>query len=97
MMPGTEFEPLATQSRGDSSSSRDSMTPSQRKAAMAVRYNPPTRFILHTDVEDAVPPNEDGVVELPPQYSERHGPLETNNPPPSQPDADHPPSAPYPS
>ncbi|PPQ70489.1 hypothetical protein CVT26_013996 [Gymnopilus dilepis] len=94
MVPGTEFESLATQSRDDSSSSRDSMTPSQRKAALAAnaaRYAPPTRFILHTDVEDAMPPDENGIVELPPQYSERRGPppdaWDPSQPPP---DAGHP-------
>ncbi|KAF8905510.1 hypothetical protein CPB84DRAFT_1727048 [Gymnopilus junonius] len=99
MMPESEIEPFAEQSRGETSSSRDSMTPAQRKAALAAnnaRYNPPTRFILHTDVEDAIPPNEDGVVELPPQYSERRGPLDIN-PSPSQPDAGHPLGASYPS
>jgi len=46
----------------------------QRKAAMAGASNhTPSRFIVHTDVEDALPPNEDGIVELPPQYSERRG------------------------
>ena len=54
----------------------------QRKAAMAgvSTYTPP-RFIVHTDVEDALPPpNEGGVVELPPQYSERLGPGVVVNP-----------------
>ncbi|KAG2159791.1 uncharacterized protein EDB93DRAFT_1074314 [Suillus bovinus] len=50
----------------------------RRKAAMAgqTAYKPSTRFILHTDVEDVLP-NEDGVVELPPQYSEHRQPLAT--------------------
>jgi len=46
---------------------------SQRKAAMAgVNANQPSRFVLHTDADDDLPqPNGDGVIELPPQYSER--------------------------
>ncbi|KAL0951285.1 hypothetical protein HGRIS_007996 [Hohenbuehelia grisea] len=54
------------------------LTAAQRKAAMAGEsaYKPPSRFIVHTDVEDMLPPpNEDGIVELPPQYSERRAPL----------------------
>ena len=32
----------------------------------------PQRFIVHTDADDILPPpNDEGVVELPPQYSER--------------------------
>ncbi len=47
------------------------MTSAQRKAAMAGSSYTPSRFILHTDADDVPlpPPNEDGVVELPPQYS----------------------------
>ncbi|GLB36084.1 putative protein Coprinopsis cinerea okayama7 130 [Lyophyllum shimeji] len=61
----------------DQSSSRDSMTTTQRKAALAgVTPYTPQRFIVHTDVEDELPPpNPDGIVELPPQYSERRAPL----------------------
>lgn len=46
---------------------------SQRKAAMAgVPAYTPSRIIVHTDAEDDLPPpNEDGIVELPPQYTER--------------------------
>jgi hypothetical protein len=53
-----------------------SMTSTQRKAAMAgVTGYAPSRFIVHTDAEDELPePNGEGVVELPPQYSERRGP-----------------------
>jgi hypothetical protein len=48
----------------------------RRKAALAghTAYKPSTRFILHTDVEDVVP-DDNGVVELPPQYSEHRRPL----------------------
>jgi hypothetical protein len=42
----------------------------QRKSGMAgLTGYKPSRFVLHTDAEDDIPPNEDGVVELPPQYS----------------------------
>ncbi|KAG6851185.1 hypothetical protein H0H93_015195 [Arthromyces matolae] len=52
------------------------MSSAQRKAAMAgVQPYTPSRFIVHTDVEDELPPpNHDGIVELPPQYSERRAP-----------------------
>lgn len=58
--------------------SASSMTSSARnKAAMAgVATYKPTRYIVHTDLEEAQPPDEGAeVVELPPQYSERRGPL----------------------
>jgi len=63
-------------------------TTSQSKAAMAgvSNYAPP-RFVVHTDIEDELPPpNDDGVVELPPQYVERPGPsrqFSVRNPSPS--------------
>jgi len=49
------------------------MSAAQRKAVLAAASTlQPARFILHTDAEDEFPPpNSDGVVELPPQYSER--------------------------
>jgi len=68
-------------------------TPSipQRKAAVAgVKAYQPSRFIVHTDVDDVLPrPNDDGVIELPPQYSERRI-LGIANPTPDS-DAGHPP------
>jgi len=53
----------------------------RRKAAMAgqTAYKNPTRFILHTDVDDVVP-DDNGVVELPPQYSERRQPEPAQRP-----------------
>lgn len=53
----------------------------RRKAAMAghTAYKNPTRFVLHTDVEDVVP-DDNGVVELPPQYSERRIPEPAQRP-----------------
>jgi hypothetical protein len=41
-------------------------------AAGQTVYQPPTQFIVHTDVDDVVP-NANGLVELPPQYSEHRG------------------------
>jgi len=39
-------------------------------------YNRQQRLILHTDVEDAVPDDQDqDVIELPPQYNERRAPI----------------------
>ncbi|KAF9229216.1 hypothetical protein BS17DRAFT_8726 [Gyrodon lividus] len=48
----------------------------RRKAAMAgnTNYKPPTRFLVHTDAADVIPVDDTGVVELPPQYSERRMP-----------------------
>lgn len=68
----------------------------QRKAAMAgASTYTPSRFIVHTDVEDALPPpNEAGIVELPPQYSERGGPAVVVNPTTSG-ASGKPPGAPY--
>jgi hypothetical protein len=95
MHPGTAFEPFTM---AEPSSSRDSMSTAQRKAAMArgaAEYKPP-RFVVHTDVEDGLPPpNEDGVVELPPQYSERRVPMDPL--PPSAGAGHHQPGALYPS
>jgi hypothetical protein len=53
---------------------RDSISSAQRKAALAgtSAYIPPSRFIVHTDVDD-IPPNEE-IVELPPHYSDRRSP-----------------------
>ncbi|KAI0695152.1 hypothetical protein BC835DRAFT_981480 [Cytidiella melzeri] len=47
------------------------------KASMAGAVNTrPTRFVLHTDIEEAAPADEnEEVVELPPQYSELRAPL----------------------
>ncbi|KDR84913.1 hypothetical protein GALMADRAFT_217994 [Galerina marginata CBS 339.88] len=84
LLPGSEYESYSRQSGAEQSTSRDSMSTAQRKAAMAgaATYKP-SRFIVHTDVEDDLPPpNEDGIVELPPQYSERRGPLGSLDPNP---------------
>lgn len=73
----------ATMSSNDRASMWDgtTMTAAARKAAAAgIPANPnpvPARFIMHTDLEDTVPPLpvQDEVIELPPQYSERRAPL----------------------
>lgn len=101
--PSAAIEPFSLYN-SDQSTSRDSMSTTQRKAAMAgVTSYKPSRFIVHTDVEDDLPPpNEDGIVELPPQYSERRGPLKsvpiqdplTSHPPNTLPAANLTPSRP---
>ncbi|KAJ3506021.1 hypothetical protein NLJ89_g7106 [Agrocybe chaxingu] len=59
-----------------SHSSSSSSSGAQRKAAMAgVTPYTPSRFVVHTDADDILPPpNEEGVIELPPQYTERRNP-----------------------
>ncbi|KIY64208.1 hypothetical protein CYLTODRAFT_381161 [Cylindrobasidium torrendii FP15055 ss-10] len=59
------------------------MSSAQRKATMAQvdDFRPPGRFVLHTDVADVIPP-EDDVVDLPPQYSDRRAPLDLGVTPP---------------
>ncbi|KIM75422.1 hypothetical protein PILCRDRAFT_13669 [Piloderma croceum F 1598] len=47
----------------------------RQKAAMAgVSAYKPSRFILHTDVDEVVPDEEQDIVELPPQYTDRRQP-----------------------
>jgi hypothetical protein len=52
-----------------------------RKAAMAGQsaYKNATRLIVHTDADDILP-DDNGVVELPPQYSERRQPQPVQRP-----------------
>jgi hypothetical protein len=61
-----------------------STSTSQRKAAMTgVKAYKPSRFIVHTDADDDLPqPNHDGVIELPPQYSEHRRMSGVANPTP---------------
>ncbi|KAG2154773.1 hypothetical protein DEU56DRAFT_770284 [Suillus clintonianus] len=61
---------------GDAGGSTSMSSAGRRKAAMAgqTAYKPTTRFIMHTDVDDVVP-DDNGIVELPPQYSEHRQPL----------------------
>lgn len=91
---GTSAEQSSRQSMASTT-----LTAAQRKAAMAgeSNYKPPSRFILHTDIEDDLPPpNDDGVVELPPQYTERRMPITDplQAALPSSPPPTNPPSAP---
>lgn len=65
-----------------------SIAPAHRKAALAgvSSYKSPSHIIVHTDAEDDLPPpNVDGIVELPPQYTERRvgGLAVVNQSPPS--------------
>lgn len=71
----TSVDPFTAHHHSQPSSSQ-TMSSAQRKAAMAGNSYTPSRFILHTDIDDVPlpPPDEDGVVELPPQYSERKAP-----------------------
>ncbi|EPQ60555.1 hypothetical protein GLOTRDRAFT_113163 [Gloeophyllum trabeum ATCC 11539] len=70
--------PVTTEgSRRQRHQSQHSMSSAgRRKAAMAgvTSYQPPPRFILHNDLEEIMP-DENGVVELPPQYSEARKPI----------------------
>jgi hypothetical protein len=71
-----------------SSTTDSTISAHQRKAIMASATSQPPRIMQHTDVEDILPPpNEDGVVELPPQYTERRRLAvvnHTSSPSPSQ-------------
>ncbi|KAJ7487532.1 hypothetical protein B0H11DRAFT_2013750 [Mycena galericulata] len=67
----------------------DGVTSGQRKSAMSgLTSYTPSRFIVHTDAEDDLPADEDGVVQLPPQYSATRPPArgipstESFHPPP---------------
>jgi hypothetical protein len=78
--PPPEAEVAATVLPSVSSSTASSSVPSSRTrktdvTASTTRYQP-ARFIVHTDVEDVeVEPNDNGVIELPPQYNEYRRPL----------------------
>jgi len=101
-IPGLEFDPYAQNNADPSTSRYSTSTAAKRgKAAMAgVTPYTPSRFIVHTDAEDELPPPDaDGVVELPPQYTERRGQFAVTNPTPSRPNASagRPPSGQYPS
>ena len=80
--PSDSFDPPTNNERQDlfmptktmSTTGSSSMVSAQRKAAsMGVpSYQSPSHIIVHTDAEDDLPLNVDGIVELPPQYTERH-------------------------
>jgi len=87
-------EQSSSQSSSRLSTALSANTAARNKAAMAgqTAYKP-SRFIVHTDAEDELPPpNDEGVVELPPQYTERHG-AQTQ----SRQNPEYPPGPPYPS
>ncbi|KJA29411.1 hypothetical protein HYPSUDRAFT_516676 [Hypholoma sublateritium FD-334 SS-4] len=102
----TEYDSFGSHSRSQSQSqsmpqgsavnrTSTSTSTAQRKAAAAgMTAYKPSRYILHTDVEDALPPTveDEEVIELPPQYSERRVPGSAPPPiPPSSAHAGHPP------
>ncbi|KDQ63462.1 hypothetical protein JAAARDRAFT_189038 [Jaapia argillacea MUCL 33604] len=76
--PQTYSTRPASSVQGDQIDNRNSVsvTSSGRsKASQAgLRHETISRFIVHTDAEE-IEPDENGVVELPPQYSERRGPV----------------------
>jgi len=76
----------------------ESMSSAQRKAASAgLSAYKPSRYVLHTDIDDVEPvPDASGVVELPPQYTERRAPppLPAAAPGPSSPTWSNIPDAP---
>ncbi|TFL06767.1 hypothetical protein BDV98DRAFT_164057 [Pterulicium gracile] len=87
--------PVDMQSQADTST----LSAGQRKrmASGSLSYNKPARFIMHTDLDDTeTRPNEDGVIELPPQYTERRTQPSASQPSTSQqqPDPYSPPSGP---
>ncbi|EKM83538.1 hypothetical protein AGABI1DRAFT_103710 [Agaricus bisporus var. burnettii JB137-S8] len=85
--PPPADDPFA--SAESSSATGSAMSAQQRKAAMAGATSQPPRIMQHTDAEDILPPaNDDGVVELPPQYTERRGLAVVNHTPTSSPSPD---------
>ena len=102
--PSTAYDSFGSHSRSQSQSqsipqgsanrTSTSTSTAQRKAAAAgMTAYKPSRYILHTDVEDALPPTaeDEEVIELPPQYSERRVPASVPPPIPSSAHAGHPP------
>ena len=69
---GPTAPPGTAPSEAGGSESRETSTTQQKAGMAGIASYKPTRFVVHTDAEDELPPpNEDGVVELPPQYTER--------------------------
>jgi hypothetical protein len=58
------------------SASQSQSSSARRKASLAGvhNYSQPTRFVVHTDLEE-IQPDENGVVELPPQYTPHRTPI----------------------
>ncbi|KAJ7092658.1 hypothetical protein C8R44DRAFT_816241 [Mycena epipterygia] len=66
----TDVDPFMERGSGS-----DGISAGQRKSGMSgFSGYKPSRYVVHTDAEDDLPANEDGVVELPPQYSATRGP-----------------------
>ncbi|KAF8632585.1 hypothetical protein AX15_001792 [Amanita polypyramis BW_CC] len=86
-----------TPSRSLSSSNRAELSAYGRNEAGTgtATHQTSTRYIVHTDVDDDLPPPDEVVVELPPQYSERRAPFTVVNPT-TELAYDHPPSSPPP-
>jgi hypothetical protein len=78
IIPAARNSGFSNQDRTESGST-DAMSAAQRKAAMAGTSGAsgyrPARFIVHTDVEEAGPMDEDELIELPPQYSASRAPI----------------------
>ncbi|KAI0307875.1 hypothetical protein B0F90DRAFT_79118 [Multifurca ochricompacta] len=72
LVPAPLIEPAVEVTRPSSS-----FVPSSRSRKTTIttstRYQP-ARFVLHTDAEE-IEPDENGIIELPPQYSEKRGTL----------------------
>lgn len=74
------FQPVSTSADNIGSPNTDAGSQSMASAsaqtattaAGQTAYQPSTRVMVHTDVDDVMP-NGNGVVELPPQYSEHRG------------------------
>jgi len=66
----TDIEPFMDRRSGSDALSAGH----QRKSLAGLSGYKPSRYVVHTDAEDDdLPANEDGVVELPPQYSATRG------------------------
>ena len=64
----------ASEMANDSPSSVPRPSARSRKANMPSPRNQPAQFIHHTDIEET-DPDENGIIELPPQYSSNRRPL----------------------
>ncbi|KAG2075611.1 hypothetical protein BDR04DRAFT_1228565 [Suillus decipiens] len=74
--PPTSFNKIRdVRQSSDTDTRSQSMAPASTQTTTAAGqtvYQPPTRIIVHTDA-DVVMPDDNGLVELPPQYSEHWG------------------------
>ncbi|KAG2042713.1 hypothetical protein BDR03DRAFT_944072 [Suillus americanus] len=69
---GPDTDSLAVCGASGSQSMASASPQTAATAAGQTSYQPPTQIIVHTDADDIVP-DANGVVELPPQYSEHRG------------------------